>query len=213
MRKLAIVVLLTFMSSGCMGYGIRKEPTDAERQLNHQNIGAGEMIENEATSLAPAIADGDVEWIEESLSRIKQAGSDVQSNSKTLALSPVGVPEVPEQYTPETSADLRVDVEEEADLPWWSGWLTASAVATAGGIALRVGGRFFPSLLGPAGGALAAVVEGIEIAKEHAGTDKQVPLDKLLASLKQTQVRTGTRDTVTRVVRRVNGNRTPASTA
>lgn len=190
MRRVILLAILVFITNGCAGYAIRKAPTENEKQLNHQNVGAGKYISESAQDPA-----------------VKQAGEDVQANATTLAISPVGTPEKPEPYTPAASEKLREVVQEEAELPWWKKLITAGTIATFGGIMLRLAGRFLPSLLGPAGGALAAVVEGIEAAKSSAGPGgKTIELSDLVSALKGTQEKAGVRAHVTRVIKRVNGN-------
>ncbi len=192
---IAVTLLLTI---GCAGYGIRKAPTEQEKQLNHQTQGAGEFIESEAESLG--------------LEDIASAGSDVIANAKALAVSPIGSPESPKAYSPATSKELREDVEEGAERDWLSELVTAGGIAAAGGVALRIVGRYVPSLLGPAGGALKAVVEGIEIFNRSSEAGDRPRVDALLAQLKSSQERAGYREHVTRVVRRVrNGGGLPGS--
>ncbi len=221
MKRLIVATLLAgvMLIYGCAGFGFGRKPSENEKQVNHQNVGAGTYLQEKAVSLNAALPD-EVPATEEGraalaetltvtkneLTDLAQAGTDVHSNATVLQDGIVGKPEEPEPYSPKASALYRVEAKKDAVTPWWKSLAEGGTLLTAGAIALRLGGRFIPSLLGPAGGALAAVVEGIEIAKKGTHPSGHVGITDLLASLKRTQEKAGCRDHVTRVMRKVNGN-------
>lgn len=136
----AILILL----GGCGWFGYVK-PTEGDRQVNSQTMGAGGFIE--ATADDPAI---------------KQAGSDVKQNSMQLEKNLRLKPESPEPYSPQASLKWRQKAEEEHKIPWW--WAALGGVATlilgSTGRALLM--RLFPAFFGgPVGAGLMAVVGAI----------------------------------------------------
>jgi hypothetical protein len=194
MKKWIIVVVLVVPLFGCASWAT---VTDADKAVNHQSMEAGKFIVEETTALAEEIASLPPEEIGGRLGAILQAGRDVAENAAILQEKVIGAPEVPAPYSPEKSAELRVESAEDHVAPgWWQKVIAALGVATvAGGIGLKVGSRFLP---GPWGLALDAVVEGIAGFRHRVENDPKLKAGDagaiaaaLLAELERTQALKG----------------------
>jgi hypothetical protein len=169
-----VTAILALGLGGCGYFGYVK-PTEGDRQVNHQNMGAGAFIE--ATAEEP---------------EIKQAGADVRENALALEANLIGKPEQPTPYSPQASADTRKKSTEEHSTPWWQVLLGGLATFIAGGGAFRILARVAPVFFGgPIGGALTAVVEGIARARETIRSrpegQRHLSEEDLLAALRQAQ--------------------------
>lgn len=124
-------MMMVVLVLGVMG-GCATTPTETDRQINSQNIQAGDQLSKHDD---PVVA---------------QTGTDVRENSRVLEKTVFGGPPktiIP--YTPELAAKLREQAmkEFEANQPWYKkfgGWILGvglPALLMIGGIA----GRFFPA--------------------------------------------------------------------
>lgn len=149
MRLIIGAGVFTLLLSGCLGY---VKPTEPDRQLNHQNIGAGAAIE--AAAVDPSI---------------KQAGADVKANSLTLEKSLMLKPETPLPYSTKVSAEKRKESEESHSGTFWTivGGAALTLLGWLGrGGALRLLSVVAPTFAaGPLGTAAVTLVEGVARAR------------------------------------------------
>jgi hypothetical protein len=154
---------LLLVSSSC---GPIKE---SDRDLNHQNRGAGAFIRGIASEPA-----------------VKAAGADVEANSATLEKNVFGPPAKPMPYSPENSGRSREKSDEEHTTPWWQIALGGLVSFLTGNLFTRLFATVAPRLVGgPAAGAILAVVEGIARARERtrATADGKITEADLLEAL------------------------------
>jgi hypothetical protein len=173
---MAALLWLTLL--GCLGY---VKPTEPDRQLNHQNIGAGALVESSATDPV-----------------VKQAGSDIRQNSTTLEKSLDLKPEKPLAYSPKTSGEKRRESEESHETPWWKlilgGALTTLAGWLGRGGFLRLLAVVAPTAAaGPLGTVASVLIEGIARIrlKAQASPTKTISDEDVTALLGELQATAG----------------------
>lgn len=137
MKILALLVAaVCFFISGCFGY---VKPTESQKELNDQVIGAGDLISKTSVQAA-----------------VKQAGDDIVKAATTLQKTLIGEASVKKDYSHEEITKVVEKVVKEYDesqAPWYKRWAGTllSALSTVA-VVLGVAGYFYP----PAG-----VVAGI----------------------------------------------------
>jgi hypothetical protein len=145
MRSCAFGAVL-FLLVGCT------TPKEGDREVNHQNIGAGKFIK-----LAAAEPE------------VRQAGADVEENSKTLEKNLIGPPAKPLPYSPANSERGRKQSDDDHATPWWQTLLGGLGSFLLGNVFTRLFATVAPRIIGgPAASAALAVIEGIARAREKA---------------------------------------------
>lgn len=174
-RKAAANALVLFgifiLLGGC------RTPTEGDKRLNNQNIGAGEFVEKTATE-----------------PEVKQAGKDVKENSLTLEKSLDLKPAKPESYSPALSKEARKQSEEEHAVSPFMAFLGGLASVAVGwllrGGAVRLFSTVAPTAMaGPLGTVATALVEGIARIRQkaQADPDKKVSEEDILSILEVLQ--------------------------
>lgn len=167
-----MAAFLLLSVTGCVS------PSENDRQLNHQIIGAAREIKAEGT---PSIA---------------AKASDIEANALTLQKNLIGAPKSPLPYSADTSREAREGSDKDHSGSWFGFLLTAVSTLVGGGIGARVIQQFFPSLFaGPAYKALTAVVGGVNSikAKSEAGA---VKWDDVVGELTKLQKDAGVEDLI-----------------
>lgn len=183
-----ILLVIPLTTTGCFGY---VKPTEPDRQLNHQNIGAAKLV----IALMSSAMSSDPGAVTAAFASALAAASDIKANSETLEKSLELKPEKPLPYSAQTSSEKRKESEEShAISPFW---------AALGGVGIAVLGWFgrggFLRLLsvvaptvaaGPLGTVSSVLIEGIARArlKAQASESKSISdqdLTELLGGLQK----------------------------
>lgn len=158
-----------------------RTPTEGDKRLNNQNIGAGEFVERVATE-----------------PEVKQAGKDVKENSLTLEKSLDLKPAKPESYSPALSKEARKQSEEEHAVSPFMAFLGGLASVAVGwllrGGAVRLFSTVAPTAMaGPLGTVATALIEGIARIRQKAqeAPDKKIAEEDILSILEILQTSKG----------------------